>query len=82
MSKTTRTIELRHPDHYRPGSKETLVSRGHLCNYCSGNGFFWGSDQYGHRTKCECPVCKGSGEVDAIVTIEWKPNRKEGDNGA
>ena len=82
MSKTTRTIELRHPDHYRPGSKETLISRGLLCNYCSGNGFFWGSDQYGRRTKCECPVCKGSGEVDAFITIEWTPGRKEGGNGA
>ena len=79
MSKTTKMIELRCPEHMRPGQRETLISEGHVCGYCHGNGFFWGSDQYGHRTKCPCPVCNGSGELDAHIGIEWKARKEAGD---
>ena len=27
----------------RHSSNETLVSVGHLCEYCQGNGWFWGA---------------------------------------
>jgi hypothetical protein len=23
-----------------------------------------------------CPVCQGSGELDAIITVDWKPTSK------
>jgi len=23
-----------------------------------------------------CPVCGGSGELDAIITVDWKPSNK------
>lgn len=24
-----------------------------------------------------CPVCEGSGKMDAEVTIKWKPNKRD-----
>ena len=51
---------------------ESLESRGHSCPYCQGNGFHWQEDEYQERHKKECPICKGSGRLNAVVTIEWK----------
>lgn len=51
---------------------ERLVSEGHTCGYCHGNGFFWGLDEYGENEKTPCPMCKGSGRLDAVITVEWK----------
>nr|DAE14020.1 MAG TPA: DnaJ-like protein [Myoviridae sp. ctYzH9] len=51
---------------------EVLESRGHACSYCQGNGYFWQENVYRERYKQECPICKGSGRLDAVVTIEWK----------
>lgn len=56
-------------------TKETITSNGHLCGYCHGNGFFWGEQQR-ERVKKDCPVCKGSGKLDAVITIEWKPSKQ------
>lgn len=58
--------------------KETIISNGHSCRYCHGNGFFWG-EQLRERVKKNCPVCNGSGKLDAVITIEWKQsnNRQE-----
>lgn len=53
--------------------KETITSNGHSCEYCQGNGFFWGEQQR-ERVKKDCPVCNGSGILDAVITIEWKPS--------
>lgn len=53
--------------------KETITSNGHPCGYCHGNGFFWGEQQR-ERVKTNCPVCNGSGKLDAVITIEWKPS--------
>lgn len=53
--------------------KETITSNGHSCRYCHGNGFFWGE----HQRECvkkDCPVCNGSGKLDAVIIIEWKPS--------
>ena len=55
--------------------KETITSNGHLCGYCHGNGFFWG-EQLREYVKKNCPVCNGSGKLDAVITIEWKPSKK------
>nr|DAU82153.1 MAG TPA: protein of unknown function (DUF5351) [Caudoviricetes sp.] len=51
---------------------EVLESRGHACSYCQGNGYFWQENVYRERYKQECCICKGSGKLDAVVTIEWK----------
>lgn len=55
--------------------KETITSNGHLCEYCHGNGFFW-SEILRERVKTDCPVCKGSGKLNALITIEWKPSKQ------
>ena len=49
MSKVNRMIELK-PD--RTGdTREVLVSVGHRCEYCRGNGYFWGVDKIGKHVK-------------------------------
>lgn len=49
-----------------------IESRGHSCPYCQGNGYHWQEDEWQERYKKECPICKGSGRLDAVITIEWK----------
>lgn len=72
MSRIRKFVELDHPSHMgRPG-KELLVSAGQRCNYCHGNGWFWGTDDSHESVKTPCPMCDGRGEVDAVVTVEWK----------
>lgn len=74
MSKVDRMVELVSP---RINSvSEQLKSTGHECNYCQSNGYFWGVDEYGEPIKEACPLCKGSGKLDAVVTIEWKAGDK------
>lgn len=77
MSRVKRNIELVHPSHMRKPGKELLVSAGHVCSYCQGNGWFWGKDDAGEEVKIPCPMCGGSGEVDAVVTVEWKASNKQ-----
>lgn len=76
MSKEKRTIEIA-PGLMSPGGRmtEVLESRGHACSYCQGNGYFWQENVYRERYKQECCICKGSGKLDAVVTIEWKAEK-------
>lgn len=60
---------------YEDNMKENITSRGHLCSYCHGNGFFW-NEVMRERVKTACPVCRGSGRLDAEITITWKPAGK------
>lgn len=55
--------------------KEGFCSRPMTCPYCNGRGWFY-TDQPEPETEI-CPDCQGSGEVIAIVTIDWKPNIQE-----
>lgn len=76
MSKIKETIELK-PDHActRGARDERLVSSGHECPECHGNGFHWaeGPDPCSHGSiKEPCSVCKGTGKVDAVVTVHWQ----------
>lgn len=77
MSNVRRNVELRHPSHMGKPGRELLVSPGHRCNYCQGNGWFWGRDDAYEEVKVPCPMCGGSGEVDAVVTVEWKASNKQ-----
>lgn len=73
MSKNKHFISINPPMFLNvEGCKESLCSYGHKCNQCNGNGWFWG-DKSGEREKVPCHVCKGSGALDATITIEWKP---------
>ena len=73
MSKEKRIIEIA-PGRMSPGGRmtERVVSRGHSCPYCQGNGYLWQEDEWRERYKQECLICKGSGRLDAVVTVEWK----------
>ena len=73
MSKERRIIEIA-PGTMSPGGRMTdrIESRGHRCPYCQGNGYHWQEDEWQERYKQECPICKGSGRLDAVITVEWK----------
>lgn len=58
------------------GRMERLKSLGHKCSYCHGHGWFWGVEGL-ERVKVDCPVCEGSGKLNAAITIEWKPAKSE-----
>lgn len=59
-------------------SEETLVSVGHRCGCCGGNGYFWREDGHGEHVKQPCPLCEGCGEVDAVIEIRWQASIHEG----
>ena len=73
MSKEKRIIEIT-PGRLSPGGRmaDRIESRGHCCPYCQGNGYHWQEDKWQERYKHECQICKGSGRLDAVITIEWK----------
>lgn len=76
MSSKHRMIWLTPPVY---GSKEERIeSRGYECEYCHGQGGFAGerSSPDGSEWRV-CPVCEGSGKMDAEVTIKWKPNKRD-----
>lgn len=53
--------------------EERIVSEGHECSYCRGHGRVLRLDAAGEEWEWqECPVCGGTGELDAEVTIRWK----------
>lgn len=76
MSSHHRMIFLTPPVY---GDKEERIeSRGYECGYCHGRGGFTG-DRTGPRENewKICPVCGGSGKMDAEVTIKWKPSKQD-----
>lgn len=52
--------------------KEAFSSRPVSCPYCHGKGYFPATQRQPRETMC--PDCEGTGEVIALVTIDWKPN--------
>lgn len=54
--------------------KEAFCTRPMTCPYCGGKGWFYNGIGMPEIT---CPDCEGSGEVIAIVTIDWKPNKAQ-----
>uniref|UniRef100_A0AB33JEV8 Chaperone protein DnaJ n=1 Tax=Prevotella sp. GTC17260 TaxID=3236796 RepID=A0AB33JEV8_9BACT len=81
MRKEKRMIEIA-PECMSPGSRMTdhIESRGHCCPYCQGNGYFWEENRWAECYKKErpifykqeCPICQGSGKLNAVITVEWK----------
>lgn len=56
--------------------KEAFITAPMVCPYCNGREFFMEPILPSVDMKKECPDCKGTGEVVAMVTIDWKPNIK------
>lgn len=71
MSEKQTTINLSPPGRIH---REGFVSKGHTCGYCHGKGWFYGNPDSEESTRC--PDCGGTGEVMAVVTVEWKPNKR------
>lgn len=69
MSKKSTIIEITPPDRVK---KEVIVAGPQICSYCRGNGWHWGPQ----LKKVKCPDCGGTGEVKAIVTVDWRANKK------
>lgn len=67
-----RMIELR--SNITPGGMtHTQTCKGFKCEYCQGNGYHWVAWESREPFKKTCPVCGGSGTLDAKVTVEWTP---------
>lgn len=47
---------------------------GYACGYCQGNGWHLDPDVIHERVKKPCPSCGGTGQVKAVVTVEWVPD--------
>lgn len=71
MSKKSEIIILEPEGRIR---KEGFCSRPKTCPYCGGKGWFH-SDGRESET-IPCPDCEGTGEVVALVVIDWQPNKK------
>ena len=56
--------------------KEAFMTAPVACPYCGGRGFFMEQILPMVDIKKDCPDCEGTGEVVAMVTIDWKPNIK------
>lgn len=78
MSKIEKQLDICPPAYMGKGlNRENFVSTGHKCDYCKGNGWFWGTEEGSREdVRKSCPVCEGSGELDAIITVDWKPTNK------
>lgn len=63
-------IELSSPDSMT--DHEEIKGSPQICNYCKGNGWFWGCDKKGEDIKRPCPLCGGTGAVQAKITIKWE----------
>nr|DAK43190.1 MAG TPA: TRYPTOPHAN RNA-BINDING ATTENUATOR PROTEIN-INHIBITORY PROTEIN REGULATION, ANTI-TRAP [Caudoviricetes sp.] len=78
MSKERRIIEIT-PGRMSPGGwmREAIESKDFKCTYCQGNGYHWKEDAMQEPYKKECPICNGSGRLDAVIRIEWKPSKNK-----
>lgn len=76
MSKQQPVLFIQPPFFSKEQPVEQLVFNGFKCSYCQGNGWFWGLDDFGERIKRECPVCKGSKRLKAVVTVSWKADNE------
>lgn len=76
MSKNRQVITVSPPLFLKEnGRKEQMFSKGHVCSHCHGNGWFWRlPDDERESVKSPCPICNGSGKLDAVITIEWVPS--------
>lgn len=71
MSKTKQVLELSSPS--MKTKHERLTGLVQQCNYCCGNGWLWSRDAHLNPVNVPCPMCEGTGKMQPVITIEWKP---------
>ena len=71
MSKTKQVLELSSPS--MKSRHESFTGLAQQCNYCCGNGWFWRRDGTYDSVKEPCPMCEGTGKLQPVITIEWRP---------
>ena len=77
MSKQQHALLIQPPLFPKECPVERVEFGGFPCSYCHGNGWFWGTEEGSREdVHVSCPVCGGSGELDAIITVDWKPSSK------
>jgi DnaJ-class molecular chaperone len=81
MSERNDTIKLTAPTSSTEAAMvEHFYSVNHTCLYCNGRGWFHlglhENDDDPSRSTVMCPVCGGSGMMDAVVSIEWVPSHQ------
>lgn len=83
MSIRKQMIELMPPAVFREARPEKFTVSGFTCPECHGNGWGWvnapddeGADRRGW-VKRVCPVCGGTKEVSAEVTVRWRGKEVE-----
>lgn len=47
---------------------------GYACGICQGNGYILDPDIITERVKQPCPSCGGTGNIKAVVTVDWIPD--------
>lgn len=74
MSTLNNTLTINIPEYISP-SNTTEVFNGIItdCLYCNGTGFFSKENSCDSIETNLCPICQGVGQIQAILTIEWKP---------
>ncbi len=78
MSMKKQVILLETPPTIQEGKPERFVVDGFTCPECHGNKRVWrqkfADDDMDDRgwVKTVCPVCGGTGEVEAEVTVNWR----------
>lgn len=70
MSKRLNGVQISAPL-FGVGKEKPEEFPGYSCGYCQGNGWFIDPDVIHERVKKPCPSCGGTGQVKAIVTVEW-----------
>lgn len=69
MSKRLNGVQISAPL-FGVGKEKPEEFPGYSCGYCQGNGWFWDPDE-NEPVKKPCPSCGGTGQVKAVVTVEW-----------
>lgn len=62
----------------KPGKSltEVFVGDARKCPYCNGNGVKDTFHEDCHEWRLDtCPLCGGDGELQPVVTVEWKRKR-------
>ena len=73
MSKRQTMIMIEPPQRIR---KEVFGTSAVACPCCFGQGGFPRRDASGSYME-QCPDCDGTGEVFAVVTVDWQPYKTE-----